>query len=71
MCGLLTNCIGLGRACALKLVVMRFITLSFGEGTKQLLPFPVMTTGFGPLELPTCGLLQRGREHSTVRLVLI
>ena len=23
-----------------------------------------MTTGFGPFELPTCGLLQRGRDHS-------
>ena len=23
-----------------------------------------MTTGFSPFELPTCGLLQRGRDHS-------
>ena len=23
-----------------------------------------MTTGFGPFELPTCGLLQRGWDHS-------
>ena len=23
-----------------------------------------MTTGFGPFELPTCGLLQTGRDHS-------
>ena len=23
-----------------------------------------MTTGFGPFELPTCELLQRGRDHS-------
>ena len=23
-----------------------------------------MTTGFGPFELPTCGLLQRGQDHS-------
>ena len=23
-----------------------------------------MITGFGPFELPTCGLLQRGRDHS-------
>ena len=23
-----------------------------------------MTTGLGPFELPTCGLLQRGRDHS-------
>ena len=25
---------------------------------------PRMTTGFGPFELPTCGLLQKGRDHS-------
>ena len=25
-----------------------------------------MTTGFGPFELPTCGLLQRGRDHCTM-----
>ena len=24
-----------------------------------------MTTGFRPFELPTCGLLQRGRDHSS------
>ena len=24
----------------------------------------LMTTGFGPFELPACGLLQRGRDHS-------
>ena len=24
-----------------------------------------MTTGFGPFEFLTCGLLQRGRDHST------
>ena len=23
-----------------------------------------MTMGFGPFELPTCGLLQKGRDHS-------
>ena len=23
-----------------------------------------VTTGFGPFELPTCGLLQSGRDHS-------
>ena len=23
-----------------------------------------MTTGFGPFELPTCGLLQKGQDHS-------
>ena len=28
-------------------------------------PFgPRMTTGFGPFELPTRGLLQKGRDHS-------
>ena len=25
---------------------------------------PSMTTGFGPFELPTRGLLQKGRDHS-------
>ena len=25
---------------------------------------PRMTTGFGPFELPTRGLLQKGRDHS-------
>ena len=25
---------------------------------------PHMTTGFGPFELPTRGLLQKGRDHS-------
>ena len=29
-----------------------------------------MTTGFGPFELPTCGLLQRGRDHSPPKLCL-
>ena len=23
-----------------------------------------MTTGFGPFELPSCGLLQKGQDHS-------
>ena len=26
-----------------------------------------MTTGFGPFELPTCGLLQKGRDHSPLK----
>lgn len=26
-----------------------------------------MTTGFGPLELPTCGLLQKGLDHSPLK----
>ena len=26
---------------------------------------PRMTTGFGPFELPTCGQLQKGRDHSS------
>ena len=29
-----------------------------------------MTTGFGPFELPTCGLLQRGRDHSPPKACL-
>ena len=30
-----------------------------------------MTTGFGPFELPTCGLLQRGRDHSPPKACFI
>ena len=30
-----------------------------------------MTTGFGPFELPTCGLLQRGRVHSPPKACFI
>ena len=30
-----------------------------------------MTTGFGPFELPTCGLLQRGRDHSPPKVCFI
>ena len=30
-----------------------------------------MTTGFGPFELPTCGLLQRGRDHSPSKACFI
>ena len=26
-----------------------------------------MTTGFGPFELPNCGLLQRGQDHSPLK----
>ena len=29
-----------------------------------------MTTGFGPFELLTCGLLQRGRDHSPPKACL-
>ena len=31
----------------------------------------LMTTGFGPFELPTCGLLKRGRTTPHLRLVFI
>ena len=31
---------------------------------------PRMTTGFGPLELPTRGLLQKGRDHSPPKVCL-
>ena len=31
---------------------------------------PRMTTGFGPFELPTRGLLQKGRDHSPPKLAL-
>ena len=30
-----------------------------------------MTTGFGPFELSTCGLLQRGRDHSPPKACFI
>ena len=30
-----------------------------------------MTTGFSPFELPTCGLLQRGRDHSPPKACFI
>ena len=30
----------------------------------SILSGPRMTTGFGPFELPTRGLLQKGRDHS-------
>ena len=30
-----------------------------------------MTTGFGPFELPTCGLLQRGQDHSPPKACFI
>ena len=30
-----------------------------------------MTTGFSPFELPTCGLLQRGRDHSPLKACFI
>ena len=29
-----------------------------------------MTTGFGPFEVPTCGLLQRRRDHSPPKACL-
>ena len=31
---------------------------------------PRMTTGFGPFELPTRGLLQKGRDHSPPKFAL-
>ena len=31
---------------------------------------PRMTTGFGPFELPTRGLLQKGRDHSPPKVCL-
>ena len=31
---------------------------------------PRMTTGFGPFELPTRGLLQKGRDHSPPKVLL-
>ena len=31
---------------------------------------PHMTTGFGPFELPTRGLLQKGRDHSPPKVCL-
>ena len=30
-----------------------------------------MTTGIGPFELPTCGLLQRGQDHSPPKACFI
>ena len=35
------------------------------------LPDNCMTTGFGPFELPTCELLQRGRGHSPPKACFI
>ena len=34
------------------------------KNNKITLSGPRMTTGFGPFELPTRGLLQKGRDHS-------
>ena len=32
---------------------------------------PCMTTGFGPFELPTRGLLQKGRDHSPPKFCFV
>ena len=32
---------------------------------------PCMTTGFGPFELPTRGLLQKGRDHSPSKFCFV
>ena len=32
---------------------------------------PRMTTGFGPFELPTRGLLQKGRDHSPPKFCFV
>ena len=32
---------------------------------------PCMTTGFGSFELPTCGLLQKGRDHSPPKFYFV
>ena len=34
------------------------------QGSRSTLSGPRMTTGFSPFELPTGGLLQKGRDHS-------
>ena len=32
---------------------------------------PCMTTGFSPFELPTCGLLQKGQDHSPPKFCFV